>query len=702
MTRFRSMAGGLMALVTSTLAPLPALAQGDSLQQFDPSDVFFQGWLVVRDAESAQNNGNFLDAFWKYDKARKLFDSVALYHPQWKEHLVKARQDSCRESMEAIRDKALAEQQAADQKVEELVEGSAVPSPQEPSALDVPSTPAEPPAAVASLQRKIGALEGELRTRNARDAEAAGLRRQLAALQAERAALSRAPIDAEMKSLNDSISKLSTERNALSQALQKSRTEHQDALAELASLRADTDAALRKRAELEQNLATERKVSNEVVAGLRKQLGELKETLKDKDEMLGQANVRAALLERQLTESRAEIADLRDERDRLLKEREEMTALLKLNESERVQALIEQNMELGRELKHAQDRLAAVAADNDSTKDDLLAAKRDLAYAKGRIIELQRETAGQRERLTDLEARLANAGKELTSQAASPQTNRQAREEIDMLRGIIERQLKIQQRRRQAKDLLLAEVQRVGVEDDAFMGALGMFAGQELTLTDEENQMLTDRVIDDEFIFSDHPSDEERSVAGQELQERIGFKTGLARRAFARGRYLIAREFFESILDDHPGHVPSMLNLGVVHLRSDDPAMAVQAFENSLAIRTDQPLPYAHFMLGVSFYRMQDYLRSKGHLDTSLGLEPDNAKAHVFLGSIAGLRPDFAAAVHHFEEAIKIDPTLTEPFYNLAVIRAEQGRMKEALQYYRSAVENGAHPDLRFEERISQ
>ena len=85
-----------------------------------------------------------------------------------------------------------------------------------------------------------------------------------------------------------------------------------------------------------------------------------------------------------------------------------------------------------------------------------------------------------------------------------------------------------------------------------------------------------------------------------------------------------------------------------------------------------------------------------------MSLEPENAKAHVFLGSIAGLEPDFDAAERHFQKAISLDPTLTEPFFNLAVIRAEQGRKEEALEFYRTAVANGGSPDIAFEARIAQ
>ncbi|NNM28108.1 MAG: hypothetical protein HKO57_01185, partial [Akkermansiaceae bacterium] len=508
MTHLRSIATGLLAIAAACLCP-PAAAQDEDLRQFDPSDVYFQAWLTIRDAESLQKSGSFLEAYTKFEKAKRLFDNVALYNPEWKPHLVQDRQKSTQQSLDGIREKALAEQKALERQVHGLVEGGEGVSPQ-PAPPGLDTLGPEERRKIAALQKNITHIRSQLGSGgDSRDANAARLRRELDALEAQRNAMARAPIDGQMAELNSKVAKVQQERDAMALALRDSRSEHQKALAELATLRADTDNARRKAASLEQSLATERQVSNEVVAGLRNQLAALNESLKQKDKLLSAANVRTAQLERELEESRAEIAGLRDERDRLLKERDQMAALLRINESERVQLLIEQNMKLGRDLKQAQDRLAAVAADNDSTKDDLLTAKRDLAMAKGRIIELQRETTHQQGRLLQIESRLKEAGDELQAEATTT-PDAETREEIEMLRGIIERQLRVQQRRRQAKELLFAEVKRLGVEDNAFMGALSMATGQELKLTDEENELLSDRKIDDEFVFSDHPSAEER------------------------------------------------------------------------------------------------------------------------------------------------------------------------------------------------
>lgn len=692
----RSFAGGLAVTVLLLLCP-PADGQDDDLRQFDPSDVYFQAWLQVREAEQSIKDEKFLDAYNTYNKAAKLFDTVALYHPEWKPHLVKDRQDSTRDSMGEIREQALAQQRDAEEKFEGLVEGPGTAMKLEEPGIK-PLSPAKRQQ-VSALQQQIAALQLQLRDAvNDRNANAAQLRRALTELEAERNRLARAPLQGQVRELTDQINKVKRERDAMGAALQQSRGEYQKAHAQAAAMQAERDNAVQLAAELEGKLQVQSKAANDVVRSLRKQLVDLRETLKIKDELLETANQRADALQRQLRESHAEIADLREERDALLQERDHMAALLALNETDRVKALIKQNMELGKELNEARDNLSKVVEDNNHTATQLNDATRDMVVAKARIIQLNRENSQQRKRLDQLETKLRAAGSELAAGSRIPD-NVANREEVAMLQGIIDRQLKLQKRRAHAKELLFEQVKRLGIEDNEFTGAMEMFAGQELELTPEEKLVMENQIVDGEFVFADRPNAREREAAEGELQRSIRVKTDLAQRAFSNGRFLVAREFFESVLEEHPGHVPSMLNLGVVQLRNNDPLMAIQAFNDAIAIRGD--IPYAQFMLGVAYYQLTEYVRARECLQRALDGNPGNAVAYAYLGSIAAVSGELATAEKNFNEAIRMDPTLTEPFYNLAILRAREGKKEEARKLYDKALENGAQPDLDFQQSIA-
>ena len=125
------------------------------------------------------------------------------------------------------------------------------------------------------------------------------------------------------------------------------------------------------KAYLEEVVNIQQSASKEVVEGLRRQMKEMKAALVEKDRNYVALEARTAQLNQQLGEARDQIRDLRGERDALLVERDQMSALLKLNESERVQLLIKQNMEMGRSLNTARERLKALHSDNNATKDQL-------------------------------------------------------------------------------------------------------------------------------------------------------------------------------------------------------------------------------------------------------------------------------------------------------------------------------------------
>lgn len=699
MTHLHSIACGLLVAAATLLLCPPIGAQAPALDTFKPSDVYFQAWLTVRDAEKAEKDGKFLEAFNRYDKARQLFASVALSNPEFKPDLVRNRREATTQSMSAIREKALAERNKIARRTGDLVEGNNAPP--RTRDLSIPQLSKEDQNKVAALQMQIAQYRNELqKSRSDRDANAVRLREALRQLETERDRVARAPVSGQLNDLNQRIRKVEDERDTMFKALRDSRAEHQRVLAELAVVKADAAASQKRATELEEVVNVQQSAAREVVEGLRRQLKELKDSLVEKDRNYTALEARTAQLGKQLGEARDEIRDLRDERDDLLIQRDQMAALLKLNESERVQLLIKQNMDLGRDLKIARDRLKELHTDNNTTKDQLIEAKRDLAQAKGRLIDFQRENASQKSRLEAMENRLRAAGTELKEDLQTAKIDPRSREEMEMLRDIISRQLRIQEHRRNAKEAVMAEIRKIGQQQGPLIENIQGLFEQELRLTAEESRLIAEFKIDDDFIFEDRPQKHEVANAARSLQQSISIKDQLARRAFSNGRFLAAREVFESILDQHPGHVETMLNLGVVHVKNEDIPLAISSFNDALVIRGDN-LPFAHFMLGVCHYRVSDLENSKMSLQRAVDLDNGNAKAFVFLGNVAGREERDDQAEAHFKTAIQIDPTLSDPYYNLAVIYLRKGMKEEALKYYQEALKRGADPNLEFEASLA-
>ena len=707
----------LLLMAASALAQAPAPIQP---AQFDPSDVYFQGYLAIRAAEQLEASGDFVAAAEKLEKARTLLETVRRYYPAWKPEMVNGRSSQNAEAIAKIRPKA-DEQRRKNQNVVAELEGGVRKS----------GTVIDPPPGVIPLTpgilevdplatRQLSEAEAEVKRlreiakknqaailESSRDASRVrDITRQRDAVQAQlnaaetdvkslRAQLATRPVENEMKSLNQHIAGLEQEREAMGMALSQSRSAHTEALARNAVLEADLKVMRQKHADLDRDLKAERDVANSVVTGQRSQLRALEKELAQKSAELGKANERISGLISELQESRDAFAQLRTERDSLLQERDQMSALLKLNEDGRIQDLVQQNIGLAKNLREANEKVERLNLDNNSAKDDIIDALRDLAIAKSQINKLHQEKREQDSRLAALESRLKGEEAVLSKGqvAANP-------EEVAVLRDIIQRQLRVQERRRQARDLLIEAVKEMGAKDERIAQAVKLFDGQEIELSPDEQRLIADKQVDGEFIS---PFAQDRATVGRntaELNRDISVFERTAEKSFAAGRYLPTRELFQMIVEQHPGHIPALCKLGVVNLRLKDPAAAVDTFRR--AVELDANNPYAHRMLGFSFMSLGNLAAAEENLRQAVELAPADAKSQLLLGIIHNRLGRKSEAESHYKAAISADPIPSEPYYNLALLCSRGKRLDEARNYYNQALERGAVPDPALEQRLAQ
>ncbi len=527
-----------------------------------------------------------------------------------------------------------------------------------------------------------------------RDQTQAQLNKAEADLEALRARLATAPVQSEMDQLNQRIQSLEKEREAMAMALSQSRGEHTQALARADILQADLNNLRQKAAELQRNLDVQTKTSGEVVAGQRAQLKQLQDALKAKDADLAKASTQITGLQKQLEESQAAFTQLRGERDSLARERDQMSALLKLNEAGRIQQLIEQNMTLAKNLREANEKVERLNIDNNSTKDDLNGARRDLAIAKANINRLQRENHDQDKHIEELNQRLKQEqGTLAKGEGADPA-------ELQVLREIVKKQLRVQERRRQAKDLLVEAVKNLGKKDETIGRAIELFNGGEVTLTPEEQKLVAGGGADVEFVSPFARDRKAVESSTTDLNDELNSYDRAAKKAFAAGRFLPAKELYTMIVDAHPGHTAALCKLGVVQLRIDDPAAAADAFRR--AAELDANNPYAHRMLGYALFKLGQYPDSEASLQRAVELSPTDAKAHVLLGNLALQQNRLPAAENEYKAACSADPTLGDALYNLALLCIRGHRIEEAKNYYQQALDAGALPDLKLEQRLDE
>ena len=694
-----------LGLPAATAAPAPLQSA-----QFDPSDVYFQGYLAVRAAEKLEASGDFVGAMAKLSSATKAFDAVRKYYPAWKSAMVEGRSAKTAETLELVRPQADAQINKNRNKVAEL-EGGVKAS----GKLIDPADKTDPGTGKLQVDplvtRHLADAEAEvkrLRELNARQPNEASrdasrlhdVERQRDLLQAQlraaetnveslRARLAAAPMENELKSLNQRIETLNQEREAMAMALTQSRGAHTEALAKIDTLEADLKVMRQKYADIDRDIKTERKYSNEVVKGLRRQLEALEKNLTQKDAELGKANERISGLMNELKESRDAFTQLHDERDSLLKERDQMAALFKLNEASRIKDLIEQNMALVGKLRDANEKVDRLSLENNADLDATTAAKRDLAIAKSQIIRLQQEKHEQEKRLAEFETRLKDEDQALAKGQGSSDPAESA-----ALRDIIKRQLRVQERRHQARDLLVEAAKEMGAQNESYTQAIKLLDSDDIVLSPEEQKLIANSQVDGEFVSPVSPYAGDRASVGratEQLNRDIAVFERTAEKSFVAGRLLPTRELYQMILEQHPNHTPSLCKLGVVDLQLKDVPAAVDTFRR--AVEMDANNPYAYRMLGWALMKLGDLPGAEQAVRHSVDLAPNDAKSQMLLGTLCYRLGRAGEAESYFKAAITADPTLSEPYYDLALICSRGKRHEDARAFYQQALERGAVPD---------
>lgn len=712
-----------LAGLATLSVPVAASAQGPTPvapANFDPSDVYFQGYLAKRDAVKLEEAGDFVGASEKLRSANKLIESVHTYFPAWRPEMVSGAIAKNHEELSRLFPKTEEQKKNKRAAVAELEGGIKQPGTLIDPAEDVmPLTPgilevnpletkrlADAEAEVKRLKEitKSQSASADETSRNEsrmrditrqRDLAQAQLRAAETHLNDLRSRLAAKPVESEIQSLNKRIQEVQQERDVMSMALTQSRTEHQGALARIATLEADVKVMQQRHADMDRDLKAERRVAIDVVAGQRSQLQAMQKDLDSKTAELGKANERITGLMKELSESQANIAQLRGENESLVQERDNMKALLSLNADSRINDLIQQNIGLDKELRGAKEKLDRLNLDNNSSKDEILVAKQNLSIAKAQIQKIQQERRDQDNRIAELEKRLKGEEAALANGNASTDP-----QEVAVLRDIIQRQLRVQERRRQAREVVVEAVKYMGTKDEQLNKAIALFDGEEMHLTPEEQSLIAEKHVDGEFVS---PFAQDRSIVGRntsELNRDMSVYERTAEKSFAAGRYLPTREVLRMIVEQNPGHSSALCKLGVVHLKLGEVTEAVDTFRRAVELDSDNP--HAHRMLGFSLMKTGDIAGAQINAKQAVELAPDDAKSHVLLGEISYRLGNTKESENHYKAAISADPLPSEPYFNLAFIYSRTKRLDEARDFYHQALERGAKPDIALQETLAK
>lgn len=724
--------------------------QARTQEALDPNDVWYRGFLLVQSAQDLESKGKYLDALNKLNEAKPLYDHLAQQFPDFqpeivrdRRHLISEKRDELKIAMRASKSPAVAPAPAAPE-----LPNSA--NPVQPLRISPPPLPgtefAEPPVAVPVATNRTMEIESgqEFALPSWDEGSSQALPR------AEGAPSPGMPrvetrggstVGAIASTLHDDLSRKDALIGWLNDENQKLRNEVKHREQMLQSVNAELTRAQASRDELMRRIADAE--GGPGGAEARKKVEQLKGLLKDATDQLREATERNEQLVAAMEQSQQEMEKMRVRMGELERERDNLLEVVRGegNGGKALKELMDRNRVLTGQLDRAEQLAASLSELNKEKDDDIALLKSEITRIKLERDQLLAENARHQQSIGELQEKLAMLSDGLTAEdkqalAGSTPVERQ---ENELLRSIVLKQLRRQAQMKQAKELLLTQLDRVGARSDTLLGLVeDMARGSQLS---EEEKALFKAPQFEEILAAASsaggasvpvPADAADAVqaantavmsatliapgngpspAGvspdgviekQKLTVELAQIDKAARLDFKEGRHAEAEAGFLEYLRYLPQNVPCLCNLGVLKITMKNYSEAEYYLGKALAI--DGKSGLANYLLGRAYFLQDKFDEALEKLETGLTYDPRNAKAHNCVGVISSRKGWVTRAERAFTNAVSIDPEYGDAHFNLAVLHAtkDQPDANEAGKHYFRALHLGVPRDATIESFLEE
>src|SRR5438046_9255436 len=587
MTRLGSLLlAGLLFVVTS------APAQSD-----DPSETFLKAYMTAQQGEKLERDSQFARALAKYRLAGSLLEELKKTHSDWQPAIVEYRSRKVSESILRVQSKSGTQQDLAatnappaevqpspQQSTEPTVEIG--PNKSKPSIIVQSAGQASPPP-----KTRDTVVEATVPAPAANDTAIKNATRKLR----ERVE----QLEAELHQSRSKVSEVAEEREKLNSKLKESNSKLEQAQQELEKTKGTEKNVRGQLAEAQASLKKIQETGNADVKAQEALKGEIAQLKK----ALTVAEQGRATAEKERDSQNAKLADANSQIAKISKERDDaLGQLVGLKDSEhRVAVLLAENTELKEKLATAEQTVREVSEDKPKKEQELADATKQLEDLRAQLEASQRqnkdfevEVASLRSQLEDTSSQLEKA--KLTG-ANADETAKITREN-QILRNIVVRERQEEARHEQAKELMLAEFDKLKIKSDTLNEQIALLAQSVTKLTDEELALLRQPVIS---ISDESPNTVKASFTyakpstgsqpGEPIVETAespspapettsqgGFNPDvpadmmdIARQAkenFDHGKYRAAERQYQELLTKNPNNLYSLSNLGVVYFRA--------------------------------------------------------------------------------------------------------------------------------------
>jgi predicted O-linked N-acetylglucosamine transferase (SPINDLY family) len=155
------------------------------------------------------------------------------------------------------------------------------------------------------------------------------------------------------------------------------------------------------------------------------------------------------------------------------------------------------------------------------------------------------------------------------------------------------------------------------------------------------------------------------------------------------GDLAAAARYYRDFLRQHPGHPHGLYLLGCLEYQNGNHAAATGLLDQAIAAAPE--ICDYHNVLGCALTRLQRFEDAERSIQRAIALE-NRAEFHGSLGALRKSQNRWPEAIAAYQEALRLDPSLTDTHYNLGNAFRARGDIEEALKSFGRALElNGGH-----------
>jgi len=510
---------------------------------------------------------------------------------------------------------------------------------------------------------------------------------------------------------DETIKKLEAAKQQLTENLQKTQADYNKAINDLKTSK-EAQTSLANELAFAKNKLEIGGLGEDKEKTLREEIAHLQNDLAIVNESFDKAKKRNTELQAEIEKVKDSTDSIEAQKAELQIERQRIQELINGVTDDDLKKLLAENTTLKKELSDARTEVQRLSSEKERDAEEIASLKLRIKTVEDRLAAIQLENSEYQEKIVGLSEKLKSTENKLAKALESPDGRRsiaqEALNENKTLRSIVKRQIMQQAWRKQAKELVLAELTRQGVASRGLINQIEKLAGKGTILTEQEQALLRESLIGDlgeqsglilvqgneqEIKYPQMGDNNDGELSKVGLNENLTQYAAAIAYDFAKGDFEKCANEYTKILSLAPNNVYTIRNLGLAKLRLGQREEAETLLKKAIEIQPNDG--YSHFLLGVYYYRIGMDEEAIQSIDRGLAIAPDNAKAHHYLGAICikqGLRD---RAIKEFESVIAIDPSFGDAYYNLAYLYATSNpkRLDLARDCYLRAQQNGTSAD---------